>query len=304
MEVFRRTVASLILPALAAALVLTGGPVAAAAQAARATGAFEVTSQLGRKLYALPDDAAIGAAQRARAADPGNAKLVLALSLAQANRRQYREAIATDTRGLRAAPRDASLLLERGHRELGLREFRAAQGDLERAVRLDPKMLQAHYHLALAHYFQGQFAAAATQFLRARDLATNDDDLIDCSNWAYVSLRRAREPQAAARVLTRITSAMRNHDPHIAFYLRLIRFYQGALPASQVQPPKPKDPNDTEAELAFDTVTYGLGNWDLYHGRRRAALALFRQVVAGQAWNAWGFIGSETELARRATGSR
>lgn len=287
-----------VLPTLVAAALLTGVPVTSAAQAAHATGAFEVTSQLGRKLYALPDDAALRTAQHALAADPGNPKLVLALSLAQANQRQYREAIATDTRGLQAAPRNASLLLERGHRELGLRDFRAAQRDLERAVRLDPKLLQAHYHLGLAHYFQGQFAAAAAQFLRARDLATTDDDLIDCSNWAYVSLRRARKPQAAARVLKRITPAMRNHDPHIAFYLRLIRFYQGTLPASQVQPPKPNDPNDTEAELAFDTVTYGLGNWDLYHGRRRAAQALFRQVVAGQAWNAWGFVGSETELAR------
>lgn len=286
------------LPMVVAAGLLSVGAIVASAQTAPATGAFEVTSQLGRKLYALPDDAAIHAAQRALAADPNNPKLVLALSLAQANQRQYREAIATDTRGLRAAPLNASLLLERGHRELGLREFRAAQRDLARAVQLDPKLLQAHYHLALAHYFQGQFAAAATQFLRARDLATTDDDLIDCSNWAYVSLRRAGKAQAAAQVLKRITPAMRNHDPHIAFYLRLIRFYQGALPASQVQPPKPTDPNDIEAELAFDTVTYGLGNWDLYHGKPHAARALFRQVVTGQAWNAWGFIGSETELAR------
>lgn len=285
-----------------AALILTvlgsGLPARTAAQNPSSAGAFEVTSQLGRKLYALPDDAAVRAARRSLAAAPMNLNLALALSLAQANRRQYREAIATDTRALAVSPRDAAMLLERGHRELGLREFKRAQRDLERAVRLQPKLLQAHYHLGLAHYFQAQFATAAAQFLQARDLATSDDDRIDCSNWAYVSLRRARQATAAAAVLERISRTMSNKEPHIAFYLRLIRFYQGALPESQVQPPKPAHPGDTEAELAFDTVSYGLGNWHLYHGDRQAARAIFAQVVTGQAWNAWGFIGSETELAR------
>ena len=280
---------------LAAAAVAA---IPAAAQSAGARGAFEVTSLLGRKLYALPDDDAVRAAQRALTADAGNPKLVLALSLAEANLRQYREAVATDTRGLNASPRNADLLLERGHRELGLREFEAAQRDLERAVKIDPKLLQAHYHLGLAHYFQGQFAAAGAQFVQARDLATSDDDRIDCSNWAYVSLRRAGQESAAAAVLRRVTPAMKNQEAHIAFYLRLIRFYQGALPEAQLQPARPANPNDTEAELAFDTVTYGLGNWHLYHGDRSGARARFEQVMSGQAWNAWGFVGSEVELAR------
>lgn len=290
--------AATISAGLMLAAAVTMFPVPAAAQTAPARGAFEVTSQLGRQLYAQPDDSAIRTAQRALKADPGNPKLVLALSLAQANRRQYREAIATDTRGLEAAPNDAGLLLERGHRELGLREFRLAQRDLERAVHINAQLAQARYHLGLAHYFQGQFAAAGAQFLRARDLATTDDDRIDCSNWAYASLRRAGKTSAAAAVLRRITPAMKNNEPHIAFYLRLIRFYQGVVPEAEVQPRRPTNPNDTEAELAFDTVTYGLGNWHLYHGDRSTARRLFEQVVTGQAWNAWGFVGSETELAR------
>jgi len=67
-------------------------------------------------------------------------------------------------------------------------------------------------------------------------------------------------------------------------------------------PPKPANPNDVEAELAFDTVTYGVGNWHLYnkHDTKRAT-ALFREVVVGNAWNAWGFVGSEVELARART---
>jgi len=261
--------------------------------------ALEVTSGLGRRLYALPDNAAIAAARKQLQAHPSDPKLVLALSLAEAGQRQYREAVATDTRGLAASPANAALLLERGHRELGLREFAAAQRDLERAVQLDPAQLQAHYHLGLAHYFQGQFAAASESFRRARDLARSNDDLIDCSNWLYVSLRRAGQEKAAAAALERIRPGVTNTEPHLAFYLRLIHFYQGKLQETHLLPPKPKDPADTEAELAYDTVAYGLGNWHLYHKDEARARELFRSVVGGAAWNAWGFVGSEAELIRR-----
>ncbi|HEV2314713.1 MAG TPA: tetratricopeptide repeat protein [Candidatus Acidoferrales bacterium] len=146
-------------------------------------GAFEVTSLLGRKLYAQPDDAAVIAARKKLAADPKNVSLVLALSQAQAGRRQYREAVATCTRGLAFAPKNADLYIERGHREVGLRQFQAAQRDLAHAASLDPTKLDAFYHLGLAHYFQGQFAAAADSFRKALALAKSNDSVIDCSNW-------------------------------------------------------------------------------------------------------------------------
>lgn len=265
-------------------------------------GAFETTSRLGRKLYAQPDDAGVIEARKKLAADPKNVSLILALSQAQAGRRQYREAVATCTKGLTVAPKSADLYIERGHRELGLREFKLAQRDLAHAAALDPTKLDAFYHLGLAHYFQGQFAAAAESFGKARALAKNNDSLIDCTNWLYVSLRRAGKTAEAAQALKRITPDVKNTEPHLLFYLRLERFYQGAMSERAVLPPKPADPNDVEAELAFDTVTYGVGNWHLYnsHDAKRAT-ELFRQVVKGNAWNAWGFVGSEVALARSRT---
>lgn len=286
---------------LALAVAFFAGPGSAAPPQ---RGPVERTSQLGRKLYALPDNAAITDARKKLAADPQNPKLVLALSLAEAGQKQYREAVATDTKGLAASPDNVALLIERGHREVGLREFAAAQRDLERATSLDPKQLGGFYHLGLAHYFQGQFVAAAASFRKARDLAKTNDDLIDGSNWLYVSLRRANQPQEAAAVLKRITPQMTNKEPHIAFYLRLIRLYQGAMPEQKVLPPKPANPNDVETELAYDTVAYGVGNWHFYNHDDRRARELFKSVVTGDAWNAWGFIGAETDLARTKTGAK
>jgi tetratricopeptide (TPR) repeat protein len=271
---------------------------ASAAQAGVDGGVLELTSGLGRKLYALPDDDAVVAARKKLEADPNNAKLVVALSQAMAGRRQYREAVDVCTKGLAAAPDDADILIERGHRELGLRLFAAAQSDLEHAASLDPKRIDAFYHLGLAHYFQGQFDAAADAFRKGLALAPDNDNIIDCSNWLYVSLRRAKKPDDALQVLKRIGADMKNSQPHYHFYLQLLRFYQGSLSEQDVLPPKPTDPNDVEAELSFDTVTYGVGNWHLYTGDPNRPAQLFKQVVSGNAWNAWGFVGSETELVR------
>jgi len=261
-------------------------------------GALELTSGLGRQLYALPDDEKVIEARKNLAADPKNIERVLQLSKAQAARRQYREAVETSTEGLAFAPKNADLYLERGHRELGLREFKKATSDLQQATRLGPEMLDAYYHLGLAHYFLAEFGEAAASFDKARELAKTNDSLIDCSNWLYVSLRRAGKEQEAAQVLIRITPEVKNTEPHLNFYFRLLHFYQGQLTAEAVLPPPPAESADLEGELAFDTVSYGVGNWYLYHHNRSGAEVLFKNVVKGEAWNAWGFIGSEEELLR------
>ena len=261
-------------------------------------GALEVTSGLERKLYALPDDQSVIDARKNLAADPKNVDRVLQLSKAEAARRQYREAVATSTEGLAFAPKNADLYLERGHRELGLREFKPALKDLQQATLLASENLDAFYHLGLAHYFLGEFDEAAVSFGKARDLAKTNDSLIDCSNWLYVSLQRAGKPEEAAKVLARITPDVKNTEPHLHFYLQLLHFYQGQIAAEAVLPPPPAGPQDLEGELSFNTVSYGVGNWRVYHHDRSDAVGLFRNVVKGEAWNSWGFIGSEVELLR------
>ena len=278
-----------------AGLLLAAMPMswAGVAQApASGAGPLELTSALGRKLYGLPDDAAVVAARRALAGETRNAELALKLSKAQAALRQYKEAVATDTAALAVSPKNADLLLERGHRELGLRQFGAAQRDLERAAELSPRMLDAFYHLGLTHYFQAQFGEAAVALTKARDLASSDDSLIDCTAWLYVSLRRAGKEALAAEALARITPLVKNTEAHLFFYLQLLHFYQGKLTAAQVLPPPPKPPGDLESELSFNTVSYGVGNWKFYQQHDLAGAAeLFRKVVQGEAWNSWGLWG-------------
>ena len=113
-----------------------------------------------------------------------------------------------------------------------------------------------------------------------------------------VALQRAGKPAEAAQALSSIKPSTRSTEPHLAFYLSLLHFYQGRVTEAKVLPPNPS-PGDVEAELAYNTICYGVGNWHLYHGDTAASLPYFRKVVAGDAWNSWVFIGAETDLARQ-----
>jgi tetratricopeptide (TPR) repeat protein len=261
---------------------------------------FEVTSPLGTKFFSLPDEkGAIAEAQRNLTADPKNPALFLKLALAQSAAREYKESVATCTKGLAVAPDNADLLTERGHRELGLREFSRARTDLQKAEKLDPKKVDVYYHLGLAHYFSGEFAESAAAFHHAVDLAPTTDSRINSSNWLYASLRRAKKDDEAAKALAAIMPEMKNTEPHTFFYLSLIRFFQGKMPEAEAVPPQPAPGNtDVEAELRFDTVAYGVGNWYLYTGNAAKAQEYFRRIVKGNVWMTWGFIGAENEVAK------
>ena len=273
---------------------------ASTAQAQTASPVLELTSPLGTKHYSLADEkGVVAAAQKNLAADPKNPDLLLKLAQAQAAVWQDREAVATLTRAIAIAPENSDLYLERGHRELPLREFPHAAADLNRAVALDPKKVDAYYHLGLAHYFQGEFPQAADAFRHAVDLAPNIDSRLNSTNWLYASLRRANRLDAAEKALAAITPEMKNTEPHTEFYLNLVRFFQSAMPESRAVPPEPPaDNSDTEAELRYDTVAYGVGNWRLYNHDTAKAQEYFRRIAKGHVWITWGYVGAETELIR------
>jgi tetratricopeptide (TPR) repeat protein len=260
---------------------------------------LEVTSPLGTKFFSIADEKGVVAeVQKALAAGPRNPALFLKLAQAHASAWQDREAIDACTRGLAVAPNNADLLTERGHRELPMREFQKARADLQHASAIDPKRMDAYYHLGLAHYFLGEFADAAAAFRRAVETAPNLDERINSTNWLYAALRRAGKKEEADKAAAAITPEITNTAPHTLHYLNLVRLFQGRMTEQQALPPEPpRDGSDTEAELAFDTVGYGIGNWHLYNGRPDKAREYFQRVLKGKVWITWGFIGSERELA-------
>lgn len=257
----------------------------------------EIVSLLGVKQFANADEKGeIGAAEAKLAADPKNMDLLIALGRAQANVWRYNDAIETYTRGIQQNPNDWRLYRHRGHRYISTRQFDKAVTDMAQAAKLNDKDFDVWYHLALAHYLKGEFAKAAAAYERCRQVAETDttdrrdDSVIAVSDWLYMTYRRMNKPAEAAKVLDRITPDMKVKE-NKSYFDRLL-FYKGLKKESDLVNVE----KATDLEIA--TVGYGLGNWHLYNGNRAKAEELFRKIVGGKYWPAFGFIAAETELAR------
>lgn len=312
-------VALVALPTLAVATAAIPHP--AAARAAQPAEPVEAVSLLGDSLRRPPLAAATRArleaqldtARRAHAAAPGSAEALVWVARRLGYLGRFREAIDLLSRGAAAHPDDPWIHRHRGHRYLTVRDFPRAAADLERAARLtrgrpdvvEPDgvpnarnqpigTLQSNtwYHLALAHYYQGDWARALDATTEGMRLASNPDRLVSQLHWHYLALRRLGRHDEARRALApvrRDLDVFENDNYH-----RLTLFYKGELPADSLL--APDAPLATSGEAA---IAYGLGAWLLVEGRRDEARAIFRRIVANRPqWPSFGYIAAEAELAR------
>lgn len=226
---------------------------------------------------------------------------------------QLRESIEVYSRGLTIHPDNPWLLRHRGHRYVSVRDFDAAVRDLERATTVvagTPDTVEPDgqpnasgipigtlhsnigYHLALAHYLKGDWAKAAAVAQREVDSASNDDRRVSMAHWLYMSLRRSGRDTEAARVLAPMRRDMNVVEN--GAYHRLMLLYKGELPADSVL----TIGADGEMSVTDASAAYGVANWHFYNGRRAEAVRLWRRIVAGGQWGAFGTIAAEAELAR------
>jgi tetratricopeptide (TPR) repeat protein len=266
-----------------------------------ARGPVEYRSATGVMFRAQADTGPVARAAAALAAAPRDVGRVLALGLAQAGARQYREAIATFTRGLAltgdrpaalapdSAARARALLYRwRGHRLLSTGQFDRALEDLTRAARLDSTLYGAWYHLAIARYARGDFAGAADAMARAQPLAPDGGELAGATDWRWMALSRAGRAAEARAMLDRRPDSL----PAANAYTRRLALYRG-----QLGPEAVLTAADTEP-VAVSTLSYGVGTWYLVRGDTAAARTWFARSVAAGGWPAFGFLLSEVEQRR------
>ena len=226
---------------------------------------------------------------------------------------RIREAIDVYSRGVSLHPDNPWLYRHRGHRYISVRELDRAVADLERAATLtegkadevEPDgqpnarnmpigTLQSNiaYHLALAYYLKGDYARAIPVYHSELAKARNDDRRVSTAHWLYMSLRRSGRDDDAADVLTPIRRDMTVIENET--YHRLLLLYKGELPVDSVLTVGPSG----EMSVTDATGAYGVGNWHLYNGRRAEAERVFRRILAGGQWGAFGYVAAEAELAR------
>jgi dipeptidyl aminopeptidase/acylaminoacyl peptidase len=225
---------------------------------------------------------------------------------------RYREAIDVFSRGVTKFPADARPLRHRAHRYITTRQFDRAIVDFEKAAKLmagkpnegEPDgapgrrpspsatlKFNIYYHLGLAYYLKGDFAKALTAYRECMKYSTdNDDSLVATSDWLYMTLRRLGQKAEADKVLEPIKEGMTVLD-NAAYYQRLL-MYKGLRKPEEVLGGDEQDP------LQIATQGYGVGNFHLVNGDTERARAIFKRVVSGSQWAAFGFIAAEADLAR------
>lgn len=279
----------------------------------------QAMSLLGRPLFA-PELAPAARAQMeqqladARVAydrNPEDADALIWVGRRLAYLGEYRAAIDAFSEGIAKHPRDARMYRHRGHRFITTRQFSRAIEDLERAAelvegtpdevepdgqpnRFNTPVSTLHtniwYHLALAHYLRLDFERALPAWRRAVAASTNADMLVASSDWLYMTLRRLGRDDEAQRALDPITADMTILE-NTAYHRRLL-MYRGELPADSLMV-------DTSDPVQVATYGYGLANWYYYNGDRERADELFRRILDGSNWAAFGYIAAEAELAAR-----
>ena len=247
--------------------------------------------------------------------DPDSADAAVWLGRRYAYLGRYRDAIDTFTRGLARHPNDARLLRHRGHRYITTRQLDKAAADLQRAAELvkgrkdepepgsDPTrpatttlQYSVEYHLGLAHYLKGDFAAAEKAYRRCLERARgSDENLVGVGDWLYMTLRRLGRHDEAARLLAPIRADMKAGESRV--YLNRLLMYKGDYSPDDLL----RAGGDS---LARATYGYAVGSWHLVNGRPAEARAAFEQVLAGEQWAAFGFIAAEAELARAKTAAQ
>ena len=257
---------------------------------ARQTGvpSVQYRSPEGVEYRSLPDTDAVKNARAALDADPKSITRIIDLGVAQSGARQFREAIATFTRGLEIEPANALLLRWRGHRYLSVREFDRAFADLTRGGAIDGTIYGIWYHLGVVQYLRGDFSAAAASFARAQPIAPDAAELAGSTDWLWMSLSRADRGADAKAMLDRRPDS----KPVTNAYTRRLQLYRG-----EIGPDAVLTPADTE-DVQVATLAYGLGNWYLVRGDKAQARKWFERSIQSGGWPAFGFIVSEVELRR------
>lgn len=278
----------------------------------------EATSLLGEPLRRREFAADVGArleaqldtARRAHASAPADADSIIWLGRRLAYLERYREAVDVFTDGIERHPGDARLYRHRGHRYITLRRFDDAIRDLERAAELTagvpdevepdgaPNRLgiptsttqgNVHYHLALAHYLEGDYERSLASWQDALRLSRNDDTRVAVTDWMYMTLRRLDRHDEARELLEPITAEMEIIE-NSAYHRRLL-FYKGEFPADSLLAPGGD-------ELQYVTQGYGVANWYRAEGADSRAREILDRVLRSGYWAAFGYVAAEADVAR------
>ncbi len=284
--------------------------------------AVAATSFLGKPLYAptlSPEkqqklEADLKAAMELHERFPDSLEFIIWHGRRLAYLSRYKEAIEVYTKGLTKFPDSYRLRRHRGHRYISIRKLDQAIKDLSEAGKLANKLpveiepdgipnklnqplsnthFNIWYHLGLAYFLKGEFKRAEYAYTVCNIYSVNDDLRCATGDWLYMTLRRQGRHEDAIIALDFMHTNM-NIIENDSYFKRL-QMYQG-----DIAPEELLEVTDPEADKAVSMATqgYGVGNWYLCEGDTTKALEVFKEVLTGSHWAAFGYIAAEADLKR------
>jgi tetratricopeptide (TPR) repeat protein len=268
--------------------------------------ASDLAVRQGNNAYELREyDRALTAFDRAIQLDSKNVQAYRRRAAALASLRRFADAVAACSNGMAANPGETTLLVDRGHYYLNLHRIDLALADLSRveAMRTDTVVVplnardrierlqgedyQLWFHLGLAKYLDGQFAAAVDTFDKCIRTAR-----FTCEGWRYLALRHAgrdKEAQAFLDSTFAVTAGVRRRTDLLRSIIFTFKVRSWDVDPSDL----PDDPLDRS------TIAYNVGIWHLLNGRTDRARTFFElATTAPSDSDAFGALAAEAELKR------
>lgn len=224
------------------------------------------------------------------------------------------QAIDIYTEGIEKYPDSYRLYRHMAHRHISKRDFTSAIKDSWKAVELmKGKPIESEpdgvpnklnipksttqsnvwYHLGLAYYLSGDYENAVKAYEMCMKFSDNDDLVVATTDWLFMAYHRLGRKEDATRLLDTIHEQMSVVENQ-SYHKRLLMYkgeYQPELLLAVEQ-------GGIDPEIAIATQGYGVGNWYLIAGDTTRATDIFRKVVAGTSFTAFGFIAAEADLQR------
>ena len=256
----------------------------------------------------------LSAAKAEAEANPGDEMAAIWYGRRLAYLGRYNEAVAVYTDALGDHPTSYRLFRHRGHRYITLRRFEDAVIDLTQASRYASKIpdkiepdgapnaagiprsttrSNIEYHLGLAHYLRGEWGPALEAYQRCLYFSrVNDDMFVATAYWNVLTMWRLERHDEVADLLEEVRPTMdviENHDYH-----ELLLLFKGMRTEEEIL-----ERWNAGEGVGNATLGFGIGAYYLEQGRDAEAQALFREIVAGGVWPAFGAIAAEVEVAGR-----
>jgi tetratricopeptide (TPR) repeat protein len=203
---------------------------------------------------------------------------------------EYDRAIADYSEAIRLNPNYSVAYRLRGIAWDAKGEYPKAIADYGRAISIDPKYARAYYSRGFTHYIHHKYQLSLKDFVSARQLDSKDA-------YAALGLAMARMRSGVpgySVTLNKQAEALGEDWPMPAVW-----FYVGRLTAEQLLAAA-KNPDDRKQQKQLCEAEFYLGEWQLLHGMKRAAIDNLKKAQSEGGRNSYEYLGAVEELKRMA----